>query len=136
MRRLRRLVRRFRCICAWLPVLWRDEDWDVGYLVRIVQFKLRRMAKCIEENDHIVGAERVARDMRITAAHLDRYQDSHEYGPPLPYPDLPIFPEDGEEVAQVKKARLLWAHRHGWIKEENWNAAWRMVQRKGRGWWD
>jgi hypothetical protein len=30
-------------IIEWIPILWNDRDWDYGYLLLILEFKLKRM---------------------------------------------------------------------------------------------
>jgi hypothetical protein len=32
-----------RNLCRWLPIIWRDRDWDHGYLSRMLEFKLHNM---------------------------------------------------------------------------------------------
>lgn len=38
-----RLLRRIRKVAKWLPILWRDEDWDHAFLWIILRHKLASM---------------------------------------------------------------------------------------------
>lgn len=140
------LIERIRHICAWLPVLWKDRDFDQAYLVEIVQFKLSRMADHFEEHQFVGGWERQVRDIRVTVQRLERYRDSHKHGPPMPFPEHGWDWEDAPDrpgYRQLKKkpphaaaAQLRWSRQHSAIERENWDAAWEMIRKRGRTWWD
>jgi len=133
-------------VLPWIPLLRKDEDWDISYLVRMLQFKLRRMADHIEKADHHRGCKRIARDMRITAARFDRYLDSHKYGPPYPLDEKRMLEFErvpGKRHSRLKRKpprdaarELRWSRQHQAIENENWNAAWETIRTHGRGWWD
>jgi hypothetical protein len=40
---IRNLVYGLQNIWAWLPVIWKDRDWDYLYLLKLLRFKLGRM---------------------------------------------------------------------------------------------
>lgn len=120
-------------LAAYRPLLLKDQDWDFGFLIDLVIFKLERMAKCIAEADHHLNCQRVARDIRIAAEHLKRAQNSHKYGPPYPFPQERLFEEKSPRERAIE---LRWARQHNTIEKENWDAAWEMIRRKGRTWWD
>lgn len=50
-------------ILDWIPILWKDYEWDHACLLRILEFKLRRMAK-----HHLEYGVTVRRD--VTAHQL------------------------------------------------------------------
>lgn len=63
----------------WAPVVWFDEDWDWGFLASIMEYKLRRMSKCIGNGCHI-NAKRDAKQMLICAALLKRMiEDEYDW---------------------------------------------------------
>lgn len=59
-------------IASWLPILWEDEDWDQGYLLKIWAFKLKRMRLCILGNGIIVDALKVHNEIRTCEQALNR----------------------------------------------------------------
>lgn len=66
----------------WTPIIWRDADWDWTYLIRILEFKLTSMSKCMEHGYHVNG-KKDARDLRVASAlckriREDRYDESIE----------------------------------------------------------
>jgi hypothetical protein len=73
-RRLARLVAR---LCAWLPVIWKDEDYDYHYLLRIMRFKIGRMRKHINAHAHHVNFEKDCHRMRIAECLINRLLSSN-----------------------------------------------------------
>lgn len=45
MRTIRRFIERIRHVFHWLPIIWRDHDFDHAYLYDILIFKLENMQK-------------------------------------------------------------------------------------------
>lgn len=72
--KIREFFRSISRVVAWLPILWKDRDWDYYYLEQILKFKLRRMADCIESNALIVGYSRVVKQIRYAVYLIDRVQ--------------------------------------------------------------
>jgi hypothetical protein len=56
-----------------------DFDWDWAYILRLLQYKLERIRKCIVANDIIVGASRVAREIREVERLLERVTADRYY---------------------------------------------------------
>ena len=54
-------------IGAWLPVIWKDRDFDWDYIYQMLDFKLQRLAKCLEQGYGVKGGKR-GREARIAAA--------------------------------------------------------------------
>lgn len=136
----RRGYRRLAHIAAFLPVLWKDNDFDEGYLVKLIIVKLHRMADHFEEHHHHTGWQRQVRDIRTAIGHLERYQDPERYGPKGPDEDFDTYwekdPETGYSRFKSTRALRVWGKRHDIIERENWDAAWELIRKKGRGWWD
>ena len=124
-----KLYRRIRTIIALLPLLWKDQDWDYCFLVRIIQFKLRRMANCIEKNDIVVSAPEIAAQMREVVEHLDKFSDTMNY---YPAPDeMPEYffkniPQEWKDYYRMITQK----------EQEHWDAAWKLMQEKCQWWWD
>ena len=64
-----------RNLIKWLPVIWRDRDWDHHYIYEILKFKIRRQADYIGKMDRHVSAKRSAEIMRLVARLIDRQQE-------------------------------------------------------------
>jgi len=133
---MRTLYYRMKRIIAWLPVLWKDQDWDYDFLIRIIKFKLNRMADCIEKNNLIASCEDVAKEMREVVEHLDKSRDAGEYYPPPK--NLPEWEFLGEDD-KINPLPPKWIEYYDMLQskeDEHWDAAWQLISKKGRGWWD
>lgn len=113
-----RLLGRFRRLAYWLPVLWRDRDFDHGYLYLLVAAKARRMADFFEREGIAEDALETAADLRYLAALAERIGQG------------PKFVLDGEYESF---ALSRWARsRHDPALEE----LSRLLRRKSLRWWD
>ena len=82
---IRRVRRAYRKVKHWLTqsvaysiFIWKNDnyDWDYGYLINLMRFKLSRMAKTIEENGIIEANHRVAKQIRYAIYLMDRWQNN------------------------------------------------------------
>lgn len=56
----------------WIPIIWKDRDWDSHYLYIIMKFKITKMRALIERcNVHVGHADEI-RQMKICEQLLDR----------------------------------------------------------------
>jgi len=101
-------------IIAWLPVLWRDEDWDYAYLIYIIRFKLNRMQQTLEQNNITTSCKQDARRIRTVIEHFKRFEDICDYTKP--------------PACYYKQLNSL--------EQWHWNEAWRIIAKYGQGWWD
>ena len=63
MYKIKRFFRRFYNLCRWLPVIWKDQDWDHHYIWEVLKFKLKNQAEYIKTKGHHVDNERDAQRM-------------------------------------------------------------------------
>jgi len=73
--RLSSLWESIKTTIAWLPVIWRDRDWDYAFFFILLQYKLKRMEKFFRERGHHVGSEKGARRMHVCYLLLGRLID-------------------------------------------------------------
>ena len=89
MYRIKRFFNKIIKILQYIPLLWKDEDWDVAYLLRIIDFKVQKMVKYVRKNNYIIDEEieeqeRFAKKLHLT---IGKYLDSHKYFPMQHYFD-------------------------------------------------
>lgn len=65
-------------IIRWTPVIWFDRDWDWCFLAKVMEFKLRKMHRCIG-NGHLMHCERRAKQILVCAELLKRLQADEYY---------------------------------------------------------
>ncbi len=67
---------RIKNVFRWLPIIWRDQDWDKHYLYTILYFKLKNMEEFFRsENTHIAEAENIAKEIQIAKILAKRLAD-------------------------------------------------------------
>lgn len=136
---MRLLYERICRILAWIPVLWRDNDFAGDSLAPIVAFKLRRLAHVIEKYNTRTNWEKDARDIRACAEHLRRFQHPELNGAPPPHEPMRFESVPGSKYRRLvppSKKTQRWGDHLRALEEYHWNAAWEMIQKKGRSWWD
>lgn len=66
-----------RNIIKWLPIIWKDRDWDHGYLMNVLRFKIDEMQKHIDKYGHMVNYQKfpMIRDMKLCVGLIDKIRE-------------------------------------------------------------
>ena len=59
-------------LVVYAPVVWGQEDFDYAYLLELMAFKMRRMARLHRYHGHLVKAPRKARELDRCACICER----------------------------------------------------------------
>jgi hypothetical protein len=59
----------------WLPVIWKDRDWDDHYILEVLKFKLEKQSKYISEKNRYIDAQLGAKRMRLCVSLIDKVQN-------------------------------------------------------------
>jgi len=97
MHKIKRFLGKIIKIFQYMPLLWNDEDWDFQYLLDLIEFKLKRIKKCIRQNDIIVEHEinEIEQGISKTLDAINKYNN-----------ELDLFPMlDPEELFNVERFR-------------------------------
>lgn len=66
----------FRNLIRWMPIIWADEDFDFGYLIRVLRFKIEKMDKFWKSgNTYSANGDRVSRQLAICKTILRRLEE-------------------------------------------------------------
>ena len=82
MYKIKRFFKRLYNLYRWLPIIWKDQDWDDHYIWEILKFKLKNQAEYIGYHDRHTTAKRDAEIMMLCVRLIDKVQSeyySHEY---------------------------------------------------------
>jgi len=153
-------MRRIRHLISWLPIIWRDRDWDWIYLIIILNRKLSNMERFFASSDtHLENSDkvrdqiehaRVLTDLILADEYFVNAFRSHEekWGKPV-YGSIPS--EDGltsewtVDYPNVKteqdkidehcegRAKIL---RSVVAKEQDIDELFAIMARRLQGWWD
>ena len=137
---LRKTGRFITRVIRWLPVLWKQEEWDFGYTYNILEFKLKELRNNIAQDtwhDNECVQEEL-QQIDSVLDHLDKYRNWPKYIEiPEPPKDFKRFTptEDGcsrlnfteQEHKAYDKARKF--------EEEHYNAFWNEMKENSDNWW-
>lgn len=74
---MKRLVKKLYNLYRWLPIIWKDEDWDDHYIFEILKFKLTNQAKYIGDRDFHTRAKRDAEIMMTCVKLMEKVQSEY-----------------------------------------------------------
>ena len=77
--KIKQFFKRIYNLYRWLPVIWKDQDWDDFYIFEILKFKLKNQAEYIGYHDRHVSAKRDAEIMMLCVRLIEKVQ-SEFYG--------------------------------------------------------
>ena len=86
----RDIAQGFRNLWIWLPIIWKDRDWDDHYIFAVLKFKIANTAKYTETKQRFVGWEKEVRYMRICEKLIDRIQNEYYQSEYFDYHDFDI----------------------------------------------
>ena len=64
-------------IFKWLPIVWKDRDYDDGYIFDVLKFKLKNTAKYIGDRDFHTNAKRDSECMMLCVRLIEKIQDEY-----------------------------------------------------------
>jgi len=64
-----------RNIIYWFPIIWKDRNWDSGYIYTILQHKLKTQSKYIGGRDYHSRAQYDAQRMNLCIKLIEKLQD-------------------------------------------------------------
>lgn len=76
--RIKYFFKNIKNIIRWIPVIWKDHDWDSFYIFDILKFKLKNTAKYLKKNNLYVGVDRDVEIINTCIRLIDKVQ-SEEY---------------------------------------------------------
>lgn len=70
---MKEFLHKIKNIVRWIPTLWKDYDWDYGFMLEIEQKKLMNMIDWYEKNNygHRASSSRIVRQMKLAVSLLD-----------------------------------------------------------------
>jgi hypothetical protein len=85
MYKINRFFKRFYNLYRWLPIIWKDQDWDTDFIWEIWKFKLKNQADYIGKKGHHVNNERDAERMMTCVKLMEKIQSGYYSNEPHTY---------------------------------------------------
>jgi len=69
--------KRIKNIIRWIPVLWKDKDWDYWYIFEILKTKLKFQSEHFRKYGYHELSERDAEKMELCVRLIDKVQNEY-----------------------------------------------------------
>ena len=74
---MRTWYKRIKNIIRWIPVLWKDKDWDYWHTFEILKTKLKFQSEHFRKHGYHVSSEREAEKMELCVRLIDKVQNEY-----------------------------------------------------------
>lgn len=58
-------------LLQWIPIIWRDRDWDYIFLLKIMRFKMKRMHEHFEKYGQLVVTSQMVHQLQFCEKKID-----------------------------------------------------------------
>jgi len=157
--RIRRIYESIKNVIRWVPITYKDKEWDSQYLFEIMKFKLSNMERAFREYGHHVNAERDADEMHKCVLLLDRVIKDEYYEnvfkhhnkkwgePKMNFVDIgnpngkrldithANVKTEEDKIKERKEFRVL-CQKENDMRQQDLDLLFKTMNRKILGWWD
>jgi hypothetical protein len=95
-----------RNIIRWIPVIWRDRDWDGWYIFTILETKIKHQAKYIGDRDFHTEAKRDAERMMLCVKLIRKLKEQEFDGEYMDYHVSNYHWDDCDDMPGMKQLRI------------------------------
>ena len=127
-------------LIRWIPVLYKQEEWDFGYIYPILELKIKELRKAISEDtwhtEDCIKEELEQIDEVLSC--LDKYINWTDYI------EIPETPKNHDEFPKTEDGLYAWNptkeqhkayQKANKFEEENFNKFWNKLKEYHRNWW-
>ena len=75
--RIREFFEGLRNILRWIPIIYKDKDWDQYYIFEVLKFKLKNQAEYINKRGIHLSAKRDAQIMMTCVRLIEKLQNEY-----------------------------------------------------------
>ncbi len=151
---MRRFFKSVGRVFVWLPIIWKDRDWDYDYLYEVLKKKLQLMSKYEKKYACAEKSEDVAKQMDEVISLIEKQQDGYhdeafkefydiypDFESDVIFNDDPSHKEwstiefkyDSEEQEKLYSKCL---HKLPKLGEDGKNRLFDLIKENINGWWD
>lgn len=128
-------------VVKWFPVIWKDRDFDYGYLEEILRFKLKNMYEFfMSDRTWSVNAKETALEIKEVIDLLDKIQkDNYEQIiDPTYHKWIEMYPSNiFDNVNNFDKERRVQIYQQAeQLKFDDMKKVYELISQNIRKWWD
>lgn len=133
---LRKFGRFIIRLFKWLPVLWKQEDWDYEYMYDLMQIKMEALLECVRKDDIHLNADRTARQISICLEYFKRMRNPEEYVY-IPTEQVTFVKSDSDNLTQMKTTKYFsrQCKKCNSFEKFNYDMFWKRFVQWHRKWW-
>jgi hypothetical protein len=127
---------------AYKTIIWKDRDWDKHFLLKLMEFKFRRMSEHHTKYGHFQRSDETAKELMI-AANLcrrlseDNYMENWNTGHNIIFPDIEFEGNRLKPMSEADGKKLRWSFEMSEkVHQHDLDLLAKMISRKLRTWWD
>jgi hypothetical protein len=121
MHKIKHFFKRVRNLYRWLPIIWKDQDWDYWHTFEILKTKLKFQSEHFRKYGYHVSSERDAERMELCIRLIDKVQNEY-------YLDEQLMKKDPVTDKDIKDA----IRRHDKAKKLLFS----ILENNIESWWD
>lgn len=125
-----RLIRFLKRLIRWLPVLWKQEEWDYSYLYDLIEFKLKELKQALEKDKLHKDSNEYAKQILDCLTYLDKYRNWDKY---LDFPENCCMINNNELAYIEDFVKLLGVIEK--FEQTNYRLFWKTFIKYHRNWW-
>ena len=131
---LRKFGRFIIRLFKWIPILWKQEDWDYEYIYDLMEVKMKEIQNCLRKDTLHVGNNRHIREINICLAYMDRFRNWDKY---VELPEDASWGERGLKFSNntTKKYRKSLVKKMISFETDNFNMFWKRFIQWHKNWW-
>ncbi len=146
-RKITRPFRRIKKIIDYIPLLWKDEDYDDFFILKMLQYKIKRTREHLIEHNIVEGVEKMAELMKEAEDIITRFTEEDYFTKEWlehieKYPTKWKDAGNGlselyyDDVENSRKGTRELSEKTRKAKEEDWNRLFDILKNHLLEWWD
>ena len=133
--RLRNLVIGIKNIIDYIPIVYKDRDWDYEFILDILRYKLERTRDRIKKDNIIEGVNKIVDEINTQIKLIDNYRNNDEL---YELSHQPLLMKIAKAKSENTKNKYLKQYYINMYKEENraWCKIFDYMKEHMQAWWD
>lgn len=132
------MIEGIKNLIKWAPIIWKDRDWDYGFLLTIMIFKMTNLEKEISKADRHIDTQKDMKSLRICIELLKRIQEDNYYGKELEelYKDVDWTDLNKNRSPEWEKKAAILCKKTQRAYKEDADMLFKLFRKNFNKWWD
>lgn len=135
--KLRKIGRFILRLIRWIPVLWKQEEWDFGYTYDILEHKIKEIRNNITKDTWHTSdcVKEELEQIDSVLDHLDKFRNWTKYIEIPSSVNKWVDNENGTKSLEFTEEEHLAYQKAEEFEEEHYNAFWDELKEYSSNWW-